>query len=48
MFLTNPMFTIHLFTLDYEKTMVVDSHTQLEGEDGVRVEPATGWLTSLD
>lgn len=35
------------FTLDYEKTMF-DLHTQLEGEDGVRVDPATGWLTTLD
>lgn len=34
MFLKNPIFTIHLFTLDYEKT-VFDLHTQLEGEDGV-------------
>lgn len=41
------MFTIHLFTLDYEKTMF-DLHNQLEGEDNVRVDPATGWLTSLD
>lgn len=30
MFLMNPLFTIHLFTLNYEKAMF-DLHTQLEG-----------------